>query len=119
MNQQITRTLQQTRTSLAPDAVLDAARYFFSRRPGIYSAFIEQEGPTHVTLRGQGGEEIAIGVRVEGDVTAVTGSSYLFDQQVMRFFSTLPPAPPAGPVGDGESPAAAAESGAAGEGTAA
>lgn len=114
MNQQMTRTLQQTRTSLEPGAVLDAAKQFFSRRPGIYAAFIEQEGPAHVTLRGQGGEEIAIGVRADGDATAVTGSSYLFDQQVMRFFSTLPPAPPAAPAGDGESPAAAAESGAAG-----
>ena len=28
-------------------------------------------------------------------VTAVTGSTYLFDQQVTRFFASLPPAPPA------------------------
>jgi hypothetical protein len=112
MNQQISRTLQETRTSLAPDAVLAAARYFFSRRPNIYAAFIEQEGPTHVTLRGQGGEEIVIGVRTVDGVTAVTGSTYLFDQQLMRFFATLPPAPPASPTSDGESPAAAAEPGA-------
>ena len=112
MNQQISRTLQETRTSLAPDAVLEAAKWFFSTRLSIYAAFVEQEGPTHVSLRGQGGEEIVIGVRAEGDVTVVTGSTYLFDAQVLRFFSTLPPAPPVQAVSAGESPAAEAEAGA-------
>jgi hypothetical protein len=94
MNQQSTRTLQETRTSLAPEAVLAAAKDFFARRPSIYAAFIEQESATHVSLRGQGGEEMLIGVRPVGNGTAVTGSTYLFDQQILRFFSTLPPAPP-------------------------
>ena len=53
------RTLQQATTSLSPADVLAAARTFFERRSGIYSAFVEHEGPMHVTLRGQGGEEIA------------------------------------------------------------
>lgn len=114
MNQQSTRTIQDTRTTLAGAAVLDAAKAFFSGRLGIYSAFVEQEGPTYVSLRGQGGEEIVIGVRpgdAEG-VTAVTGSTYLFDQQVLRFFSTLPPAPPTvepvADVAESAAPAAAA-----------
>ena len=112
MNQQSSRTLQETRTSLAPDAVLDAARGFFARRPSIYAAFIEQESPTHISLRGQGGEEIVIGVRPAAGGTAVTGSTYMFDQQLERFFTTLPPAPPEaepppGPEAGTETPAVA------------
>lgn len=95
MNQQSTRTLQETATTLAPDAVLAAAKRFFQSRPGIYAAFIEQESPTHVSLRGQGGEEVVFGVRTVDGVTAVSGSTYMFDQQVQRFFATLPPAPEA------------------------
>lgn len=95
MNQQSTRTLQEAHTSLAPHEVLAAAKRFFGSRPGIYSAFIEQESPTHVSLRGQGGEEVVVGVRTVGGHTAVSGSTYMFDQQVQRFFATLPPAPEA------------------------
>ena len=86
------RTLQQTRTTLQGVQVLAAAKEFFTRRSGIYSAFLEQEGPTYLTLRGQGGEEIAIGIAPVAGGTAVTGSSYMFDQQLARFFSSLPPA---------------------------
>lgn len=94
MNQQSSRTLLETRTSLAPAEVLARAKQYFARRPGIYAAFLEQESPTHVSLRGQGGEELIIGVLPMDGGTAVTGSTYLFDQQITRFFETLPPAPP-------------------------
>ena len=93
MHIQQRRTLQHTRTSLAPAEVLEAAKQFFSRRNAIYAAFPEKEGPTFVSLRGQGGEEILVGVAADADGTQVTGSSYLFDQQVARFFATLPPFP--------------------------
>lgn len=86
------RSVQEYRTSLAPAATLDAAKAFFGRRNNIYSAFLEQESERHITLRGQGGEEIVIGVVGDGSGTRVTGSSYLFDQQVARFFATLPAA---------------------------
>lgn len=86
------RSIQEYRTSLAPAATLAAAKAFFSRRNSIYSAFLEQESERHITLRGQGGEEIVIGVAGDAAGTRVTGSSYLFDQQVARFFATLPPA---------------------------
>ena len=87
------RTLLEHRTSLDPQRVLDAARSFFSRRNSLYAAFVEQEGPTHVTLRGQGGEEVVIAANAApGGDTLVTGSSYLFDAQIARFFATLPPA---------------------------
>ncbi len=91
-NQQRSRTLQQVRTTLSPDDVLAAAKDFFAQRSGIYSAFPEKAGPTYLTLRGLGGEEIAIGVAASGAETTVSASSYMFDQQVARFLSSLPPA---------------------------
>jgi hypothetical protein len=87
------RTLQETTTTLPPADVLAAAKGFFARRPSIYAAFLDKEGPTFVALRGQGGEEVIIGVRVSEGGTQVTGSSYIFDQQIARFFATLPPFP--------------------------
>jgi hypothetical protein len=71
--------------------VLNEAKTFFSRQSGVYAAFVEQESPTYLTLRGQGGEEIVIGTAPAENGTRVTASSYLFDQQIARFLSTLPP----------------------------
>ena len=93
MNIQGDRTLQETRTALSVADVLAAAKTFFARRNSLYAAFLEKEGPTFVSLRGQGGEEVLIGAAAaDGAGTRVTGSSYLFDQQIARFFATLPPA---------------------------
>lgn len=92
-NIQRDRTLQQATTSLAGPAVLKVAREFFSRQSGIYSAFVEQEGPTHITLRGLGGEEVVVGVATVNGATAVNASSYMFDQQVALFLTALPPSP--------------------------
>lgn len=86
------RTLLEHRTTLEPKHVLDAARAFFSLRNSLYATFVEQEGPTHVTMRGQGGEELVIAATPAPGGSLVTGSSYLFDAQISRFFSTLPPA---------------------------
>ena len=93
MNIQVDRTLQETRTTLSVPEVLTAAKLFFARRNSLYAAFLEREGPTFVSLRGQGGEEVLIGATPapDGSGARVTGSSYLFDQQVARFFATLPP----------------------------
>jgi hypothetical protein len=85
------RTLQEYRTTLPAGDVLTRAKQWFSKRNGVYAAFVEKEGPTFVTLRGQGGEEIVIGTSPAGGATLVTGSTYLFDMQIARFFSTLPP----------------------------
>ncbi|GLC26193.1 hypothetical protein [Roseisolibacter agri] len=93
MNYQLGRTLQETHTTLAPAEVLAAAKRFFAGRQGIYAAFVEKEGPTYVNLRGQGGEELIIGVQPAENGTRVSGSTYIFDQQVGRFFATLPPYP--------------------------
>jgi hypothetical protein len=87
------RTLQETTTAHTPVEVLRAAKDFFARQTGVYAAFPEQESKTHVTLRGQGGEEIVVAAIPGDGGTKVTGSTYLFDQQVARFFATLAPVP--------------------------
>jgi hypothetical protein len=71
--------------------VLEAAKGFFVRRNSIYATFLEKEGDTYLSFRGQGGEELVIGVAPATGGTSVTGSSYMFAQQIARFFSTLPP----------------------------
>jgi hypothetical protein len=82
----------ETTTSQSPAEVLAAAKNFFMRRNPIYGAFLEQESPRHLTFRGQGIEEIAIGVEpAESGATLVRGSTYLYDAQVRRFFTTLAP----------------------------
>ena len=85
------RTLQEQSTSIAPNEVLARAKTFFSQRNPLYAAFLEKEGPTFVTFRGQGGEEIVIAAQAKDGATLVTGSTYLFDMQVARFLGTLPP----------------------------
>src|SRR5436190_21092228 len=76
------RTVQETTTNLTPAAVLSTAKDFFARQTGIYAAFPEQESKTHVSMRGQGGEEIVIAAFPDaaGGGTKVVGSTYLFDQ---------------------------------------
>ena len=92
MHNQSNRTFQTARTSESPEGVLHAARQFFSRRNAIYAAFVEKEGPNYLTFRGQGGEEIVVAAFAQDGGTVVNGSSYMFDQQVARFLSTLAPA---------------------------
>lgn len=83
------RTLLETTTSLSGDEVLARAKSFFSTRPSLYSTFLDKEGPSFASFRGQGGEEIVIAVTKGDGGTRVTGSSYLFDMQVSRFFTTI------------------------------
>jgi hypothetical protein len=91
-NAQRAKTLQEVETTLSPSEVIGAAKIFFARRNSIYAAFLDREGPGFVTFRGQGGEEIVIGAAKAASGTRVSGSTYLFDQQVARFFSGLPTA---------------------------
>lgn len=87
------KTMQELMTTLPADEVIARAKSFFSRRSSLYAAFLDKEGPGYCTFRGQGGEEIVIGAAPANGATRVTGSTYLFDMQVSRFFETLPPAP--------------------------
>lgn len=81
------------RTTFPPADVLSKARSFFARRNPLYAAFLEKEGDTFVTFRGQGGEELVIGVAAIEGGTSVRASTYLFDMQARRFFAMLPPLP--------------------------
>jgi hypothetical protein len=78
-------------TRLSPADVLAKAKSFFARRNPLYAAFLEKEGDTFVTFRGQGGEELVIGVAPIDGGTSVRASTYLFDMQAQRFFAMLPP----------------------------
>lgn len=79
-------------TALDGGEVLRRAKRFFAERVPMQAAFPEKEGPGYLTLRGQGGEEIAIAVSQASGGTRVRASTLLFDQVVDRFLSTLPTA---------------------------
>jgi hypothetical protein len=77
-------------TALDGPEILRRAKRFFGERVPMQAAFPEKEGPTYLTLRGQGGEEIALAVTAVPGGTRVRASTLLFDQVVDRFLSTLP-----------------------------
>jgi hypothetical protein len=77
-------------TTLQGPEVLRRAKGFFAERVPLNAAYPEKEGPTYLTLRGQGGEEIALAVWATPGGTRVRASTLLFDQAVDRFLSTLP-----------------------------
>ena len=77
-------------TTLSAAEVLSRAKRFFAERVPNNAAWPEKEGPAWLTLRGQGGEEIAIAVSVAPEGTRVRASTLLFDQALDRFLSTLP-----------------------------
>ena len=82
----------ETHTSLGAAQVVDRAKRFFQERVPNNAAFPEKEGPTWLTLRGQGGEEIAVVAVATERGTRVRASTLFFDQAIGRFLSTLPPA---------------------------
>jgi hypothetical protein len=79
-------------TSLAPADVIARAKLFFGERVPNQAAWVEREGPGFITLRGQGGEEIALALIPLDGATRIRASTLLFDQPVERFLSTLPDA---------------------------
>jgi hypothetical protein len=82
-------------TTLSPADVLARAKQFFQERLPGTAAFPEKEGPGFVSLRGQGGEEIALAAAPSAGGTRVRASTLFFDQAIGRFFSTLPVVPEA------------------------
>jgi hypothetical protein len=77
-------------TTLDGAEVLSRAKRFFAERVPLNAAYPEKEGPRYLTLRGQGGEEIAFAVWPGANGTRVRASTLMFDQVVDRFLSTLP-----------------------------
>ena len=77
-------------TTLSPADVLTRAKQFFQERLPGTAAFPEKEGPGFVSLRGQGGEEIALAATSSAGGTRVRASTLFFDQAIGRFLSTLP-----------------------------
>jgi len=77
-------------TTLDGAEVLRRAKAFFTERVPMQAAFPEKEGRNFLTLRGQGGEEVAIAVIAAATGTRVRASTLLFDQPLDRFLSTLP-----------------------------
>ena len=88
--------IHTTTVSLPPAEVLERVQQFFADRVPNSAAFLEKSGPSFVTLRGQGGEEIVISAweDKEHGVTRVRASTLFFDQALDRFFTTLPLASP-------------------------
>ena len=80
-----------TTVALPPPELLERAKRFFSERVPRAAAFVEQEGPGFLVLRGQGGEEIALHAWADAaGKTRVRASTLFFDQALDRFLSTLP-----------------------------
>jgi hypothetical protein len=77
-------------TTLPAADVLARAKAFFAERVPNQAAWVEREGPTFLTLRGQGGEEIALAILPGEPPTRIRASTLLFDQALGRFLSTLP-----------------------------
>lgn len=82
--------IYQAITTLSGPEVLHRAKLFFAERVPLNAAYPEREGPSFLTLRGQGGEEIALAVWPDPSGTRVRASTLFFDQAVDRFLSTLP-----------------------------
>ena len=77
-------------TTMDGPQILRRAKHFFAERVPLNAAYPEREGPGYLTLRGQGGEEIAFAVWATPAGTRVRVSTLFFDQVVDRFLSTLP-----------------------------
>jgi hypothetical protein len=82
--------IHEATTTLPAAEILSRAKAFFAERVPNNAAYPEREGPTFLTLRGQGGEEIALAVMTVPGGSRVRASTLFFDQAVQRFLSTMP-----------------------------
>ena len=81
--------LHELRTTLDAPTIIARAKRFFAERVPNNAAYPEKEGPGFLTLRGQGGEEIALAVTPDNGGSRVRASTLFFDQAVARFLTTL------------------------------
>src|SRR5258708_33947707 len=79
-----------TAAALPPQEVLARAKQFFAERVPNSSAYPEQEGPTFLVLRGQGGEEVTLSAGAADGGARIRASTLFFGQARARFLSTLP-----------------------------
>lgn len=77
-------------TTLSAPEIIARAKSFFAERVPNQAAFVEREGPAFLTLRGQGGEEIALAVLPAAVGSRIRASTLFFDQALERFLTTLP-----------------------------
>jgi len=82
--------IHEITTSLTAAEIIARAKAFFAERVPNNAAYAEREGPTFLTLRGQGGEEIVLAVLPAPDGSRVRASTLFFDQALERFLTTLP-----------------------------
>lgn len=82
--------IHEATTTLAAPEIIARAKAFFSERVPNNAAFPEKEGPAYLSLRGQGGEEVALAVLPAAGGSRIRASTLFFDQAVERFLSTLP-----------------------------
>jgi len=88
------RALSDPCLQLRPDLIISDCQMPVMDGLSFARRFRAMGRPTPmVMLSGQGGEEVVIAVSAAPNGgTLVTGSSYLFDMQVSRFFTTIAPA---------------------------
>lgn len=82
--------IHEATTTLPAAEIIARAKAFFSERVPNNAAYPEREGPGFLTMRGQGGEEIALAVMAADGGSRIRASTLFFDQAVERFLSTLP-----------------------------
>lgn len=82
--------IHESTTTLPASEIISRAKAFFAERVPNHAAYPEREGPTFLTLRGQGGEEIVFAVLPMPGGSRIRASTLFFDQAVERFLSTLP-----------------------------
>jgi hypothetical protein len=82
--------IHEITTTLPATEIISRAKAFFAERVPNHAAYPEREGPGFLTLRGQGGEEIALAVMAGPGGSKIRASTLFFDQAVERFLSTLP-----------------------------
>jgi hypothetical protein len=80
----------ETLTPLPPAEIIRRAKDFFAERVPNNAAYPEKEGTNYLTLRGQGGEEIALAILPDSGGSRIRASTLFFDQALARFLSTLP-----------------------------
>src|SRR2546427_7497421 len=87
-----------TTVALPPSDVLERAKRFFAERVPHAAAFVEQEGPRFLVLRGQGGEEVVFNATAAaggggggGGKTGGTGAPPIFRPGGGRGPSPPPP----------------------------